>query len=66
MMETKLLHSELTGKIIGAGLEVYNNLGQGFLESVYEEALVCELEMQKISFQRQKGLDIYYKSRLVK
>jgi len=65
-METKLLHSELTGKIIGAGLEVYNNPGQGFLESVYEEALVCELEIQKISFQRQKSLDIYYKGRLVK
>jgi len=39
----KLLHEELTYKIIGAGQEVHNELGPGYLESVYEDALCYEL-----------------------
>jgi len=36
---TRLLHEELSFKIIGAAKEVYKELGPGFLESVYEDAL---------------------------
>lgn len=36
-------HTELTERIIGAFYEVYNNLGYGFLEKVYENSLVLEL-----------------------
>lgn len=42
-------------------MEVHSTLGPGFLESVYEEALVAELGMRKIEFQRQKDIKVYYK-----
>ena len=61
-----LLYQELTGKIIGAAMEVHGALGQGFLESVYEEAFAHELSLRNIPFERQKGLSVYYKERRVK
>ncbi len=42
-MGTDYRHSDLTGKIIGAAYAVYNALGHGFLEKVYENALAVEL-----------------------
>ena len=48
-------------KIIGACLEVHNELGPGFLEPVYQEALVVELTNQNIPFQREVPLPIKYK-----
>ncbi len=56
-----LLHQELTYKIIGAGREVYQELGPGYLESVYEDALCYELNALKIAYQRQTELDVCYK-----
>ncbi|RIK76659.1 GxxExxY protein [candidate division KSB1 bacterium] len=64
-MESKLLYGELTYAIIGAAMEVHRILGQGFLEYVYEEALCYELASQKILFERQMELDIYYKDHLI-
>jgi len=58
----KLLHGDLTYKIIGAAKEVFKELGPGYLESVYEDALCYELELLNIPFQRQVDLDIQYKS----
>ena len=58
----KLLHEDLTYKIIGAAKEVYKELGPGYLESVYEDALCYELELLNIPFKRQVDLDIQYKS----
>lgn len=49
--------------IVGAAIEVYNELGSGFLEAVYQEAMEIELELRGISFERQKQLCIYYKGR---
>ncbi|MGH7144909.1 MAG: GxxExxY protein, partial [Planctomycetota bacterium] len=43
----------LTGKIIGAAIEVHRELGPGLLESTYEECLCWELEQLKIPYQRQ-------------
>ena len=43
-METKLLHADVTEKIIGAAFEVYSVLGYGFLESVYQKAMQVELQ----------------------
>jgi GxxExxY protein len=42
-----LKHAELTERIIGIFYEVYNDLGYGFLESVYEESLVIALRERK-------------------
>jgi GxxExxY protein len=62
----KLLHEDLTYRIIGADKEVYKELGPGYLESVYEDALCYELEQLKIPFQRQVELDIHYKDTIFK
>jgi len=58
--------SALTGDIIGAAMEVYNRLGPGFLESVYEEALAVELGVKKIRFERQKELPVFYRDKKIK
>jgi len=61
-----LLHSELTREIIGAAMEVHRVLGAGFVESVYEESLAIEFGLRKISYERQKPIDVLYKGRLAK
>ena len=43
----------LANKVIGAAIEVHRALGPGYLESIYEEALSVELELQTIPFNRQ-------------
>ena len=60
------LHKNLTEKVIGAAMEVHNTLRNGFLESVYEEAMAIELDLQKILFERQKPIDVFYKGRPAK
>jgi len=64
--EDKYPNKELTKEIIGAEMEVHSQLGSGFLESVYEEAMVVELGLRGISYERQKMLDVFYKERKVK
>ena len=59
---SKLLYEDLTYKIIGCAQAVYKELGFGYLESVYEDALCYELNLTNIHYQRQLELDIYYKS----
>lgn len=46
--------------ITGAAMQVYNTLGTGFLEAVYQEALAIELTKRGIPFEREKDLKIYY------
>ena len=48
-------------QIVGAAMEVYNTLGPGFLEAVYQEALEIELAARDICFVSQKELQILYK-----
>ena len=57
----KLLYEEITYKIIGAAREVYKELGPGYLESVYEDALCYELDSLKMDYERQIELDVQYK-----
>ena len=47
-------------KIIGAAFKVYNTLGHGFLEAVYQEALEIEFQRQGIPYEREKELKITY------
>jgi len=53
--------NDLTGRVIGAAIEVHESLGPGLLESVYEECLCRELTLRKIAFQRQYALPLEYK-----
>ena len=47
-MEEKIMHKDLSGQIIGAAFEVHNILGYGFLEKVYENALMHQLFLRGI------------------
>ncbi len=54
-------HGDLTGKIIGAAVEVHKALGLGLLESAYELCLCHELSRQELPFERQVDLPVTYK-----
>lgn len=60
-----LKHSELTEKLIGLFFDVYNELGHGFVECVYEEALAVALGERKIFFQRQVAVPVWYHERKI-
>ncbi len=60
-----LLHKELTDHVLGAFYDVYNALGHGFLESVYENALAMILEENGISVTKQHPIDIVFKGRCI-
>jgi GxxExxY protein len=56
-----LEHRELSGRIIGAAIEVHRALGPGFLESIYEEALAIEFRERQIHYKRQVSVPIVYR-----
>jgi GxxExxY protein len=58
-----LLFKDEVYTIVGAAFEVYNDLGPGFLEAVYQEALAMELTERHIPFVAHKELKIFYKGR---
>jgi GxxExxY protein len=63
---TELLLKDEVFAIYGAAIEVHRELGPGFLEAVYQEALEIELQSRGIPFEAQKPLPIYYKGRKLK
>ncbi len=58
---SRLLHEELTGKIIGAAVEVHRELGPGLLESAYLACLCREFALRGIGFQAEVSLPVAYK-----
>ena len=60
-----LKHKDITEKIINAFYTVYNELGRGFLESVYENAITIELELINLKVEKQKKIDVHYKGSIV-
>ena len=57
----ELILKEEVFQIIGAAMDVYYQLGRGFLEPVYQEAFEIELARRRIPFEPQQELTIYYK-----
>ncbi|HMV45958.1 MAG TPA: GxxExxY protein, partial [Leptospiraceae bacterium] len=57
----RVLEKDLTDRIIGACMEVSNTLGVGFLESVYDRALLIELDRMNINYKSQAKLSVVYK-----
>ena len=58
---TELLHGDITGEIISAFYAVYNELGYGFIESVYVRALAIELFQRRMNVARDVPVTVYYK-----
>ena len=65
MNTDKYFHNELTDKIIKAFYNVYNELGFGFLENVYQNALFFELKNTQLKVENQKAIQVYYQKQLV-
>jgi GxxExxY protein len=61
----ELIYREEVFQIIGAAIEVHKELGSGFLEAVYQEALAYELSLRKIPFVSQQSLKIQYKTHVL-
>ena len=60
-----LIQKELTNKILKSYYKVYNTLGFGFLEKVYENALMIELEKNGIEAIKQKPIKVFYDNQLI-
>lgn len=60
-----LRNEELTGRIIAAAIEVHKELGPGFLESIYQNAMEIELDSRGIEFDRLKKVKVLYRGREV-
>jgi GxxExxY protein len=60
MIKNNYLHSEITDLIIKAFYNVYNKLGYGFLERVYENAMMIELSRLGLKAEKQKQLKVFY------
>ena len=61
----KYKHEELTREIINAAYTVHNTLGYGFLERVYHNALIIELQTKRISVESEKKLIVHYRGKTV-
>lgn len=64
-MSNRLPHSELTEQVIGAAYEVHNELGFGFLETVYEKSLVIALRDRGVDVIAQKPIDVRFRGEVV-
>ena len=58
-------HRKLTEKIIGCAYRVYNQMGFGFLESVYEKCMLIELNKAGLNGDSQKPIKVYYDNEIV-
>lgn len=61
----ELLHKELTDQIVKVFYAVYNGLGYGFKESIYENAMILDLEDLGLLAERQKPISVYYKGKVM-
>jgi len=64
-MKDELLHKDVTERILSAFYKVYNALGGGFLEKVYENATAIELRKMGFNVEQQKAIKVYYDAAVV-
>jgi GxxExxY protein len=62
----ELIYKEEVYDIVGAAMEVHNELGNGFLEAIYQEALEIEFAIRGVENRRQPDLRVFYKEHLLK
>ncbi len=63
--KSSLKHFAITAAIIGAFYDVYNELGHGFLESVYREAMTIALRSKGLSVEREKIIEVEFRNEIV-
>ena len=63
--DKNLLHADLTEKIIACAYEVYNQLGFGFSEKIYENAMMIKLPQKGIQAVQQAPIKVYFEGKLV-
>lgn len=61
MINEKYKYSELTGKIIGAAMEVHSFLGNGFQEVIYQRSLSYEMQLREVAHKREVEMNVVYK-----
>src|SRR6266480_3426332 len=61
----KILHEQLSGAIIGIGMEVLNDLKPGLDESLYERAMVIELRRRGYAVETQRSFPVFYRGELI-
>lgn len=66
LKNSKLIHEDLTYKVIGCAFEVHKELGPGFLESAYEAAMKIELKASGFTVESQKQFALNYKGVKIK
>ncbi|OBQ56721.1 GxxExxY protein [Tamlana sp. s12] len=63
---SKIVYKDESYEIVGVLFEVYNNLGSGFSEIVYKDAIEHEFKLRNIPFQREKEYSVNYKNIVLK
>ena len=63
--KANIVYAELSYKIMGAIFEVHKELSPGFLESIYERALIDEFSKRKLKVESQKNIDVIYKGKKI-
>ena len=61
----EIIYKDEAYKIVGAMMSVHNELGCGFLEAIYQEALEMEFLLQGIPYEREKELEVRYKGNVI-
>lgn len=64
-LEADMLHENITEQILKGFYKVYNTLGSGFLEKVYENSLLLELHSMGLDVQQQHPVSVHYEARVV-
>lgn len=64
-MSDSILYKELSEQVIGCAITVHKELGNGFLEKVYENALCHEFSLLGIPYERQREINVFYKNIIV-
>ena len=65
MFEEKILYKDLSYKIVGLAMQVHTELGYGFLEKVYENALMILLKENRIKAEQQIPIKVYFHNQIV-
>jgi GxxExxY protein len=64
-MDDRILHREISYRIVGLAMQVHTELGYGFLEKIYENALAIMFEENGIGFQQQMPIKVLFHGRIV-